>query len=158
MEMYPAMKRPYKGNTIFLGDAAAMAESLYAGATMCGYKGAVAVEKELYGDRGFEEYTQWWNKEAFEMTNDVGKMAEYGKRMMFNAWMGPEVMDELFRLAEKHPLVVDELSGNPFTYARTIIDHLQTVPGIKPEWKQRLEELKTATLEDFIKVQTHLAP
>jgi flavin-dependent dehydrogenase len=84
MEMYPAMKRPYKGNTIFLGEAAAMAESLYAGATMCGYMGAVAVEKEFLGQGGFEEYSDWWNHRALEMTNDLQKMAEYVKRFYFD--------------------------------------------------------------------------
>jgi len=150
MQMFPAMKIPHKGDTIFLGDAAAMAESLYPGATACGYMGAVAIEKELSGERGFEEYTEWWNTRAFEMTNDLQKMAEYAKRFLFNVWMGPEVMDRLFELAQKKPLVVDEFSGNPYGFARSIIEHLQSLPGIQDEWKQRLEGLKHATLTDFI--------
>lgn len=152
MEMYPAMKVPYKGNTIFVGDSAAMAESLYAGATMCGYRGAVAVEKELSGEKGFDEYMDWWNNRAFEMTNDLQKMAEYVKRFLFDPWMGPDVMDRLFELAEKTPFIVDEFNGNPYGFARSVIDHLQTLPGIKPEWRDRLEGLKLSTLKDFIGV------
>jgi len=149
MELYPPMKKPYTGNTIFLGDSAAMAESLYPGATMCGYKGALAVEKELLGEKGFEEYTAWWNNSAFEMTKDMQMMAEYAKRFLFEPWMGSAVMDELFELAGKYPFVVDEFNGNPFSFGNAVIGHLQSVPGIQPQWKQRLEALKHATLADF---------
>jgi len=152
MEMYPAMKMPYKGNTIFLGDSAAMAEALYPGATASGYKGALAIEKEFAGENGFEEYAEWWNNDALEMTGDLQKMAEYAKRFLFNNWMGPEVMDSLFKLAEKSPLIADEFNGNPYGFARSIIEHLQSLPGIKPEWKKRLEELKLASMTDFIEV------
>jgi flavin-dependent dehydrogenase len=149
MEMYPPMKKPYKGNTIFLGESAVMAETLYAGATMCGYKGALAVVKELSGERGFEEYTDWWNTSAFEMTKDMEMMAEYGKRFLFNSWMGSDVMDSLFELAEKSPFIVDEFIGNPYDFARSIIEHLQSLPGVKPEWKEKLEGLKHAKMSAF---------
>lgn len=153
MELYPAMKIPYTGNTIFLGDAAAVAESLYAGATMCGYMGAVAVEKEFSGERGFEEYADWWNHRAFEMTNDPQKRAEYSKRFYFQRYVGSEAMDRLFELAEKDPLIVDEFNGNPYGFARTIIEHLQKLPGIKPEWREALERLKMATQKDMKRVR-----
>jgi len=151
MEMYPALKKPYKGNTIFLGDAAAMAESLYPGATACGYKGALAVIKELSGEKGFEEYTHWWNNEAFEMTGDLQKMAEYVKRFLFEPWMGPEVMDELFKLARQKPFTVDAFKGNPYDFARSVIEHLQSLPGVKPAWRDELELLKKASLPEIIK-------
>jgi digeranylgeranylglycerophospholipid reductase len=150
MEMYPAMKKPYKGNTIFLGDSAAMAEALYPGATMAGYKGALAVEKELSGVDGFDEFTEWWNNDAFEMTNDMQKMAEYVKRFLFEPWMGPEVMDRLFELAEKKPFTVDEFAGNPYDFARAVIEHLQSLPGIEPQWRDELEKLKAASLTELI--------
>jgi len=152
MEMYPAMKKPYTGNTIFLGDSAAMAESLYPGATASGYMGALAIEKEFAGKNGFEEYAEWWRNDALEMTSDLQKMAEYAKRFLFNRWMGPDVMDGLFKLARKHPLVVDEFNGNPYGFARSIIEHLQSLPGIKPEWHKRLEGLKLASMTDFIDI------
>lgn len=150
MEMYPAMKKPYTGNTIFLGDSAAMAEALYPGATASGYKGADAVAREFAGEKGFEAYADWWCHDALEMTSDLQKMAEYAKRFLFNVWMGPEAMDGLFKLAKKSPLVVDAFNGNPYGFARTIIEHLQSLPGVKPEWKKRLEELKQASMTDFI--------
>jgi flavin-dependent dehydrogenase len=149
MELYPAMKKPYTGDTIFLGDAAAVAESLYAGATMCGYKGAVAVEEELSGQKGFEAYADWWNHRAFEMTNDSQKHAEYIKRFAFQRYLHPDAIDRLFELAGKNPLVVDEFNGNPYGFARTIINHLLTLPGIKSEWSEALQSLKMATLQDL---------
>ncbi len=152
MEMYPAMKVPFKGNTIFLGDAAAMAESLYPGATVSGYMGALAIEQELAGENGFERYTKWWNESSLEMTNNAQKMAEYAKRFLFNAWMGADVMDRLFEKAEKKPLTVDKFHGNPYDFARSVIEHLQSLPSIPKEWHEKLEELKKASLQDFIHV------
>jgi flavin-dependent dehydrogenase len=150
MQMFPAMKTPHQGNTIFLGDSAAMAESLYPGATACGYMGAVAIEKEFCGENGFEEYTDWWNNRALEMTGNLQKMAEYAKRFMFNIWMGTDVMDRLFECAKQSPLIVDVFNGNPYDFARSVIEHLQSLQGIHEKWKQRLEELKQASLHDFI--------
>ena len=46
--------------------------------------------------------------------------------------------------------MVDRFNGNPYDFARSIIEHLQSLPGIQDEWKQRLEGLKHATLTDFI--------
>ena len=152
MQMYPAMKVPHTGNVIFLGDAAAMAESLYPGATASGYMGAAAVAKELAGEKGFAQYTEWWNNSALEMTNDLQKMAEYAKRFLFNSWMGAEVMDRLFELAEKNPLTVDEFNGSPYDFARSVIEHLQSLPGIHRDWHQRLEGLKQASMHEFIGV------
>jgi flavin-dependent dehydrogenase len=152
MQMFPAMKVPYTGNTIFLGDAAAMAESLYPGATASGYMGAAAVARELAGENGFAAYTHWWNTSCLEMTGDLQKMAEYVKRFLFNAWMGAETMDRLFELAEKNPLNVDEFKGSPYDFAHSIIEHLQSLPGVPIDWNQRLEELKQASLDNFIGV------
>ena len=154
MQMFPAMKVPYTGNTIFLGDAAAMAESLYPGATASGYHGCrQRLTRELA--RG-----KWIcclhplveQPSCLEMTGDLQKMAEYVKRFLFNAWMGAETMDRLFELAEKKPLNVDEFKGSPYDFAHSIIEHLQSLAGVPLDWNQRLEELKQASLDNFIGV------
>ena len=149
MELYPAMKRPYTGNAIFLGDAAAVAESLYAGATMCGYKGAVAVCQELSGKNGFKHYTDWWNHKAFEMTNDPQKHAEYIKRFFLQRYLDPEALERIFELARENPLIVDEFNGNPYGFAKTIVNHMLSLSGLKPEWRRNLESMKVATLQDL---------
>ena len=117
---------------------------------MCGYMGALAIDKELSGEKGFEEYSDWWNHRAFEMTNDMQKMAEYVKRFFFDQFVGPEAMDRIFELAEKNPLIVDEFNGNPYGFAKTIINHLLSLPGIKPEWKEGLEKMKKASLPEVM--------
>ncbi len=69
VKAYNASKKPYKGNVITIGDSAAMVEVEVQGAFLCGYNAAQAVEKELAGNPGFEEYTTWWNN-SFEFCGD----------------------------------------------------------------------------------------
>lgn len=66
---YNASKKPYKGNVISIGDAAAMIEVEVQGAFLCAYKAAGAIQKELAGESGFAEYTDWWNS-SFEFCGD----------------------------------------------------------------------------------------
>ena len=40
---------------------------------MCGYRAANAVAKELSGERGFDEYTKWW-QESFDIIFITEKM------------------------------------------------------------------------------------
>lgn len=69
---YSPMKKPYKGNCLVIGDAAAFVETQAQGALSCGFWAADAVAKELDGKPGFEEYTKTWLK-TFEF-NDDGMM------------------------------------------------------------------------------------
>jgi hypothetical protein len=59
-------------------------------------------------------------------------------------------VDRLFEIAKDHPFIVDEFNGNPYGFARTIIDHLLTLPGIKPEWREGLERMKVAGLQEVM--------
>jgi flavin-dependent dehydrogenase len=69
---YAPMKVPYKGNVLAIGDAAAFVETQMQGALNCGFWAADALEKELDGKPGFDEYTKTW-QETFEF-NDDGMM------------------------------------------------------------------------------------
>jgi len=60
VKAYTPITKPYKGNTVIIGDSAAFVEVQGQGALSCGYKAAEAVAKELEGKKGFEEYTKWW--------------------------------------------------------------------------------------------------
>ncbi|MEI6128363.1 MAG: hypothetical protein WCQ99_17605, partial [Pseudomonadota bacterium] len=50
------------------------------------------------------------------------------------------------------PLTVDSFNGSPYDFARSVIEHLQSLPGIHRDWHQRLEGLKQATMHEFIGV------
>jgi digeranylgeranylglycerophospholipid reductase len=69
---FAPMKKPYQGNCLVIGDAAAFVEVQAQGALNCGWCAADAVVKELQGQAGFEEYTRTW-LETFEF-NDDGMM------------------------------------------------------------------------------------
>ena len=63
------MDVPYKGNVLLIGDAAAFVETQAQGALNCGFWAADAVEKELAGENGFEQYTKKW-QENFEFIGE----------------------------------------------------------------------------------------
>ena len=69
---YIPLKKPYRGNCLIIGDAAAFVEVQAQGALNCGYWAADAVAKEIEGMPGFEEYSKTW-LETFEF-NDDGMM------------------------------------------------------------------------------------
>ena len=69
VKAFNASKKPYKGNVISIGDAAAFVEVEVQGAFLCAYYASIAVDKELKGSQGFEDYTEWWLN-AFEFNSD----------------------------------------------------------------------------------------
>ena len=69
---FAPMKKPYKGNVLAIGDAAAFVETQMQGSINCGLWAADAIAKELEGKPGFAEYNQTWLK-TFEF-NDDGMM------------------------------------------------------------------------------------
>jgi len=76
LKTFSAMPVPWQGNVIVIGDAAAFVEVETQGAIMCGYKAAHAAAKELSTEKGFDEYTKWW-QESFEFNStDVMRVAQ----------------------------------------------------------------------------------
>lgn len=54
------IKEPVAGNMVIVGDAGAPVETWIQGALACGYKAVKAIEKELNGQKGNQEYIDWW--------------------------------------------------------------------------------------------------
>jgi flavin-dependent dehydrogenase len=54
------IKEPAVGNVVIVGDAGAPVETWIQGALACGYKAVKAIEKELNGQNGNQEYIDWW--------------------------------------------------------------------------------------------------
>jgi len=137
VEVHSSMKTPYLGNILVVGDAACYAECLYQGATMCGYMAAQSMENELKGEKGFEEYTNWWNA-SFEWNKNPKRMADYGKRVFFPRFFTPDEIDFLFNLSKKHPAVADEMGAGVYDYTNVIADYFISLPDVSKQLKEKI--------------------
>ena len=151
VEMFTPIKTPYLRNILVVGDAAAYAECLYQGATMCGYMAAQAVESELRDKDGFKEYTNWWNS-TFEWNKDPKRMADYSKRVLFHRFFTPDEIDFLFDLSKKHPAAADEMKGGVYDYTNVLMDYFSSLPGVPDQIKEKMEMIKEADMAKLLTV------
>lgn len=121
----PPMMNPVVGNIIFIGDAAAISETFIQGAVACGYQAVKAIEKESSGQKGFENYTNWW-QQAFQFKKNKSFEAYYPLNRVKN----DEEMDFLFSLHD------GEVGAPPLL----IGDNLDLVKEKRPELYKRLTE------------------
>jgi digeranylgeranylglycerophospholipid reductase len=143
-----SIKIPYKGNVLLVSDAAAFAECMYQGATMCGYMAAQAVIKELSGQNGFEEYTGWWNS-TFEWNRNPLRMADYTKRSLLNRFLTPAEVDYLFDRGAQKPLVAEEMEANPYDYTNALVDYFLTIPDLPQPLIEKLKIMRTADMSTW---------
>lgn len=148
VKAFTPLKKPYKGNTLMIGDAAAFVEVQAQGALTCGYLAADAVVKELAGKNGFEEYTDHWMN-SFEF-NQEG-MLEVSQAYGFVPRYEDEEIDYLFGLCEGI-----ELPGNFSQYAtaRMIWETILRDPGKiekeRPETWKKIKSTHEASLKDSL--------
>jgi flavin-dependent dehydrogenase len=62
------IKEPVAGNIVIVGDAGAPVETWTQGAVASAYMAVKAIEKELNGQKGYQEYIDWW-QQAFAFNN-----------------------------------------------------------------------------------------
>lgn len=142
VDLFTSIKIPYLENILVVGDAAAYAECLYQGATMCGYMAARAVENELGGKSGFKQYAEWWYN-AFEWNKNPQKMADYVKRILFPHIFTPEELDCLFDLAFKYPAVADAMDVGVYDYTNFLMDYFSGLPGVPEDLKMKMDTIKS---------------
>ena len=94
---YSSMQQPCRGNVLAIGDAAAFVEVETQGALMCGFYAATAVFRELNGQPGFVQYTQWWQR-SFEFNGKDALRVAQGYALV-PAYSDDE-LDYLFGLVE----------------------------------------------------------
>lgn len=145
VELMPPIKVPRTANILIIGDAPSFAEVLYQGATMCGYMAGVAAEKELRGEKGFDEWVEWWNS-TFEWNINPKRMADYTRRFLFGRLLGTKTMDMLFELAAKYPLVAEEAKAGVYDFGTVVANHLMSLPGVPPEIVEKLKFLRDADM------------
>lgn len=151
VEMFTPIKTPYLGNILLVGDAAAFAECLYQGATMCGYMAAQAMDNELKGKNGFKEYTDWWNS-SFEWNKDPKRMADYMKRVLFTRFFTSDEIDFLFDLSKKHPSIADEVNAGVYDYTNVLMDYFSSLPEVPEQLKEKMKMIKEADMGKLVTV------
>ncbi len=146
VKAFTAMKKPYKGNLIAVGDSAAYVEVETQGALMCSYKAIEAVSDEFAGKKGFEEYTKWW-LDSFEFNgNDFLQVAQ---GYAFIPTYTDDELDYLFCLAEKKSF--------PGTYSQyktprlmwdAFLEEKDRIAKEKPELFAKIQNRFKLTLKD----------
>jgi len=122
------IREPVIGNVILVGDAGGP-ETFIQGAVACGYQAVKAIEKELNGLKGYQEYTDWWQN-SFQF-NKKRVFSTPGERPYpLNHIQSDEELDFLYGLH-------DGEIGLP---ALLIGDNLELVKELKPELYDRLKD------------------
>ncbi len=97
VKAFMSLKKPYTDNVLSIGDSAAFVEVEVQGALMCGYYAAKAINSELDGKKGFENYTDWWN-ESFEFNSEDYLKVSQGYALV--PTYTDDELDYLFSLVE----------------------------------------------------------
>ena len=140
----PPMVTPYSGRVLFIGDAAAYGETLVPGALRCGYYAAEAVQKELSGKNGFEDYKRFWSTN-FEYVTNPQKQKDYTKILRLFHSLEDEEIDFLFQLAEeKGPIeeTGDVVASNEFTKANALINFFLEFSQVQGDLRKKLETVR----------------
>jgi len=120
------VKEPIVGNVVIVGDAGATIETLIQGAVACGYLGVKAIEKELNGQNGYQEYIDWW-QQAFEF-NDPTYFSTVNRYFSLNSLCSDEEVDYLYKT----------LSGKVGVPAVLIEQNLELFKNDRPELYEKL--------------------
>jgi len=148
VKAFTPLKKPYKGNCLMIGDAAAFVEVQGQGALTCGYLAADAIVKELNGQKGFEEYTEHW-MDSFEF-NQEG-MLEVSQAYGFVPRYEDDEIDYLFSLCDG---VLLEGNFSQYKTARLIWQTILRDPGKiekeRPEIWKKVKATRDASLKDSL--------
>ncbi len=144
---YSSLKIPYRGNALIIGDAAAYVEVETQGALTCGFHAGNAVLKELSGERGFEEYTQWWQN-AFEFNSESSLQVAQGYALV--PTYTDDELDYLFSLIEDQTLEGSfSQYKSPKLMWDAILKHDKRINTEKPGLYQKIRN-KKLTLSDVL--------
>ncbi len=148
VKAFNAARKPYKGNVITIGDAAAFVEVEVQGAFLCGYYAANAIEKELKGENGFEEYTSWWLN-AFEFNSDQYLRVSQGYALV--PVYSDDELDYLFGLLDGEIL---EGTYSQYKTPKLIWDniwkHEEEIKKDHPEILAKMQKMNQMTLSNAL--------
>lgn len=148
VKAFTPIKKPYQGNVLIIGDAAAFVEVQVQGALSCGFRAAEAVVKELEGKNGFEQYTKWW-LDAFEF-NSEGMMRVQQGYALIPTYTDDEV-DYLFSLCEDVTLDGSwSQYKSPKLMWDTILQDPDRIKRERPSLFQKIKSVRANTLQESI--------
>ena len=146
VKAYTPITKPYKGNTVIIGDSAAFVEVQGQGALSCGYKAAEAVARELEGKKGFEEYTKWW-LDSFEF-HDEGMLQVQQGYALIPTYTEDEI-DYLFSLCSD---VLLDGSFSQYKSSRMIWDAIlrdpQRIERERPGLMKKIKGVRSNALKE----------
>jgi len=146
VKAYTPITKPYKGNTVIIGDSAAFVEVQGQGALSCGYKAAEAVLKELEGKKGFEEYTKWW-LDSFEFHDEGMLQVQQGYALI--PTYTEEEIDYLFSLCSD---VLLDGSFSQYKSSRMIWDAIlrdpQRIERERPGLMKKIKGVRSNALKE----------
>ncbi|MFC1591846.1 NAD(P)/FAD-dependent oxidoreductase, partial [Thermodesulfobacteriota bacterium] len=137
----------WQGNTLVIGDAAAYVEVETQGGLMCGYRAGQAVARELSGEGGFDEYTQWWQASFEFLGEDFMRVAQ---GFVLVPTYTDEELDYLFALIEGERL---EGTYNQYRSPKlmwdAILRHADRIRPERPEVFEKITE-KQVSISDML--------
>jgi flavin-dependent dehydrogenase len=148
VKAFNASKKPYKGNVISIGDAAAFVEVEVQGAFLCGYYASQACEKELNGQEGFKEYTDWWLN-SFEFNSDEYLRVSQGYALV--PVYSDDELDYLFGLLDGQILEgTYSQYKTPKLIWEGIWKHQEEIEKEHPEILAKMQKMNQMTLSNAI--------
>ena len=145
LKAFTSMMVPFQGNALAIGDAAAYVEVENQGALMCGYHAGKAVVKELTGEKGFEEYTRWWQK-SFEFNGPEALRVAQGYALV--PTYRDDELDYLFALTEDEVLegTISQYKS-PRLLWDSILRHKEKISRERPELYEKIKRNHEMTLK-----------
>jgi len=148
VKAFTSLKKPYKGNVLVIGDAAAFVEVQVQGALNCGFRAAEAVAKELDGKNGFEEYANWWLN-SFEF-NSEGMMRVTQGYALIPTYEDDE-LDYLFSLCDGITLPGTwSQYKSPKLMWDTILRDPEKIKRERPALFEKIKKVRTTTIGESI--------
>ena len=148
VKAFTPIAKPYQGNVLIIGDAAAFVEVQAQGALNCGFRAAEAVAKELEGKNGFEQYAKWWI-DSFEF-NAGGMMQVQQGYALIPTYTDDEV-DYLFSLCEGVTLDGSwSQYKSPKMIWETILRDPDRIKRERPGLLEKIRSVRSTTLQESI--------
>lgn len=146
VKAFSSLKVPYNGNVITIGDSAAFVEVEVQGALMCGYHAANAIHEEVQGNKGFEQYTRWWN-ESFEFNRGDHLLVSQGYALV--PTYSDDELDYLFSLIEEKTLEgTYSQYKTPSLIWDSILMNKAQIQKDRPLIYEKIGKMNTMTLTD----------
>jgi flavin-dependent dehydrogenase len=123
------VREPVEGNVFVVGDAGSPIETWIQGALASAYMAVKAIEKELNGQKGNQEYIDWWQQAFYFMKPEYWQMV-FQMFALANSWQTDDDVDFLYSL-------IKDKVGVPQIM---IEQNMEMVKEGRPELYKRLKE------------------